>query len=348
MIQSNKYGSKVDSFAAFDMYNLPMPALPPADLTIAAGGIVSTYMSFRNSSASRVVDFDPNDNPYIRGLGLTSNLADGLVDGASAHQGGSTAWRAIIRPLRVSADLTGTIANVAGSAAVAGTNTLFTQELAVGSLLIWIDNNFVQRQGTVLSIASDLALTLTAVTASTGMFTAATTAATANQLVGQAGYAGESISIAFLQMNTMYPFAFFVADATKIFSPQGKITTTAGSAAVTGVGTKFLTDMVQNGSNGAGYVIGWTDNLGVRRTGVVSSIASDNALTLTANVPATGGGTKVPMLDLDAALRIRCEMPAAFFAYTISIDPAYGDGTRRLSLAVIGEIEHTHAMSGSL
>ncbi len=345
---SNKYGSKVDSFAAYDMYNLPMPALPPADLTIAAGVIVSTYLSFRNSASSRVVDFNPDDNPYFRGLGLTSNLADGLVDAATSHQGGATSWQIVIRPLRVSADLTGTIANTAGNANVTGTGTLFTRELAVGSTIIWLDANNVQRQGIVSTITNDLALVLTAVTASTGMFTANTALGTANQLVGQAGYAGGSITLAMLQMNTLYPFAFFAAEASLIYSPQGKITTTAGSTAVTGVGTKFLTDMVQNGSNGANYVIGWTDDLGVRRTGVVASIASETALTLTANVPATGGGTNVAMIDLDAALRIRAEMPETFFAYTIAIDPAFGNGTRRLSLAVIAEIEHTHAMIGAL
>lgn len=347
---SNKYGSKVDSFAAYDMYNLPMPALPPADLTIAAGGIVSTYMSFRNGAQSRVVDFDPDDNPYIRGLGLSSNLADGLVDAASSHRGGQTSWQIVLRPIRVSADLTGGIANTAGNANVTGVGTLFTRELAVGSIIAWVDDNYVQRQGQVLTITNDTALVLTAVTASTGMFTANTTVATGNacQLVGQAGYAGSSITIPILQMNTMYPFAFFAADATLIYSPQGKITTVAGSAAVTGVGTKFLTEMVQNGSNGAGYVIGWIDDLGVRRTGVVASIASETALTLTAVVPATGGGTNVAMIDLDDSLRIRAEMPYAFFAYTITIDPAFGDGTRRLSLSVMAEIEHTIGMQGAL
>lgn len=348
MNPSNKYGSLVDTFAAYDMYNLPMPALPPADLTIAAGGIVSTYMSFRNSATSRVVDFNPNDNPYIRGVGLTSNLADGLVDASSSHKGAATSWQIILRPLRVSADLTGTITNAAGSATVSGAGTVFTQELAVGSLLIWADDNGTQRQGTVLSITNDGVLTLTAVTASTDMFQGASTAVSANQLVGQAGYAGGSVTLAMLQMNVLNPFAFFIVQATLIYSPQGKITTTAGSTAVTGVNTKFLTDMVQNGSNGAGYVIGWTDDLGVRRTGVVASIASETALTLTANVPATGGGTNVAMLDLDAGLRIRAEMPLAFFAYTISIDPAYGNGTRRLSISVMAEIEHSFAMSGAL
>jgi hypothetical protein len=41
-------------------------------------------------------------------------------------------------------------------------------------------------------------------------------------------------------------------------------------------------------------------------------------------------------------------MTNAFFAYTITIDPAFGNGTRRLSLAVTAEIEHTHAMIGNL
>ncbi len=351
MNPSNKYGSRVDSFTAFDMYNLPMPVLPPANLSIASGSIVSTFMSFRNSSSSRVVDFNPNDNPYIRSIGLTSNLADGLVDGASAHRGSTTSWQGILRPLRVSAPLTGNIDNTPGSANITGNGTLFTRELAVGSIIIFADDNGVQRQGTVLTINADSginALTLTNVTLSAGMYSGTITSRKFNQLVGQSGYAGPSFTVVFLQMNYPYPFAFFAAQASLIYTPQGKITTIAGSAAVTGVGTAFLTDMVQNGSNGAGYVIGWTDNLGVRRTGVVASIASDTTLTLTDVVIAAGDGTNVPMLDLDGGLRIRAEMPATFFAYTISIDPAYGDGTRRLSLAMYAEIEHTHAMIGSL
>lgn len=345
MNPSNKYGSKVDSFAAYDMYNLPLPVLPPADLTLAAGAVASTYLSFRNSSQSRVVDFLPTDNPYIRSLGLTSNLADGLVDASSSHRGGVTSWQATLSARRVGAALTGSITNAAGSASVTGVGTVFTQELAVGSVIAWVDNNGVQRHGTVLTVNADsgaAALTLTAVTDSTGMFTGATTTKTAYPLVGKAGYAGGSITIPFLQMNNPLPFAFFLADASVIYTPGGKITTTAGSAAVTGVGTTFLSDV------SAGYVIGWMDDLGVRRTGVVASVASDTALTLTAVVPATGGGTNVPMLDLDYGLRILAEMTDAFFAYTVTIDPAFGNGTRRLSLAVFAEIEHTFGMIGQL
>lgn len=348
MNYGNKYNSRLDSFAAPDMYNMIMPALPPADLAIAAGTLVETFLSFRNSATSRVVDFSPFDNPYIRAFGLTSNLADGLVDAAASHVGQQPSWQVTFSALRMSADLTGTIANTAGSAAIVGTGTLFTQELAVGSLITWVDNNKAARQGTVLSITDDTHLTLTAVTASTGMLTTNTIASAANQLVGQAGYAGSTVTIPFLKMNVMYPFAFFIADATLVYTPRGKITLTAGSAAVTGVGTKFLTEMVQNGGNGAGYVIGWTDNLGVRRTGVVASIASDTALTLTAVLPATTGGTNVPMLNLDGSLRIRAQMPLAFNAYTISLDPAYGDGAHRLSIAALAEIEHTFPMTGAL
>lgn len=345
---SGKYDSFLNSFAAYDMYNLPMPALPPADLSIAAGVIISTYVSYRTGIAQRVVDFSPRDNPYLRAIGLTSNLADGLVDASSAHNGSANAWHVVTRPIRFGADLTGTIANTAGSAAIVGTGTLFTRETAPGMLIAWIDANAVQRQAVILAVTDDTNIVLTAVTSSTGMRTANTVAAKANPLTGQSGYAGSSLTMTMLQMNVMYPMSFFLADARLIFSPRGKITTVAGSAAVTGVGTKFLTDMVQNGGNGAGYVIGWTDDLGVRRTGVVASIASETALTLTAVVVATGGGTNVPMLDLDNSLRILMEMPSAFAAYTIAIDPAFGNGTRRLSLSVLAEIEHTFGMDGSL
>jgi hypothetical protein len=36
------------------------------------------------------------------------------------------------------------------------------------------------------------------------------------------------------------------------------------------------------------------------------------------------------------------------YIYTNTIDPAFGDGTRRLSLSVMAEIEHTIGMQGAL
>jgi len=431
---SSKYDSFLDSFAAFDMYNLPMPVVPPADLSIAGGAIVSTYISYRTGALHRVVDFSPLDNPYIRAIGLASNLADGLVNATVKHDGGTAAWNIVMRPLRFSADLTGTIvntgfvANVNGSVTITGTGTLFTRELGVGATLVWIDDNGTQREGRALSITSDTVLTLAAATAFTGMFQGATNGQKANIKTGQDGYAGSSITVSMLAMNVLYPLSFFVADASLIFSPRGKITTVAGSAAVIGVGTLFMTEMDQeasadlftvvttdvgdtfaqptgipillndtaltitaltsttgpvigttyyvvgsagatfqlsltvggaaitlttNGSaqirlRGSGYVIGWVDDLGNRQTGIVASIESETALTLTAVVQANGGGVNKDMLNLDNSLRIRMEMPYDFNAYTISIDPAYGADNRRLSISVLAEVEHTFGMDGSL
>lgn len=55
-----------------------------------------------------------------------------------------------------------TIAVTAGSAAVAGTGTHFLTSLTPGQYIAWIGNNGVRRQAKILSIASDVALTLTA------------------------------------------------------------------------------------------------------------------------------------------------------------------------------------------
>ncbi len=347
MNNSNKYGSLVDSFAAPDMYNLAMPVTPPTDLNLTTVAFANTYLSFRNSTTSRVVDFNPNDNPYIRGLALTSNLADGLVDASSAHYGGSISWQCVLRPHRVSAALSGTINNVVGTATITGGGAAkFTQELVVGATLVWIDDQQVQRDGTILTITDDNTLTLNANTLSAGMFIAGTSYKKGYILVGQDGYAGDAISIPFLQMNNMYPFAFFAARASLIYTPRGKITLTAGSTAVTGVGTKFLTDIVQNGNAGLGYIIGWVDDLGFRRTARVATVNSDTLLQVTANIPAGYTGTNVSFVDLDNALRLQALIPFGIFAYTISISPSFAG--KRLSFGVMAEIEHSFVMSGSL
>jgi len=348
MSNQNEYGSLLDTFTALDCYNLPMPVVPPADLTIAAGDIASAFLSVRNSAASRVVGFDPNDNPYLRSVGLSSNYADGLVDASTLHQGGSTpSWRLQVIPVRMgtpigmnSLGVQVGLCNIALNAVtsvVPGTN-FFTQFAAKGMKISWHDANSVLRTATILTVTDDDNLVLTANIATTVMFTGASNNVVLVPFDILGASAGLSLPVPI--MNTQFSFNSFLLAPGTVTPPQGKITATAGSAAIVGVGTSFKTDFAALGTC-INPIIAWTDDLGVRRTGAVSSVTDNNNLTLTAVVVAGGTGTGVAMLDIDTSIRVLISWPAAFSAYTISIDPAYGQNNRRLSIHAIAEIEHT-------
>ncbi len=335
MSNSNKYGSLRNSFIGSDLYNLVIPVTPPADLSIASSLMAPSFLNFRLGATTKVVGFSPREKPYIRGMGLSSNLADGLVDASASHYGGGSNWEIQLQLQRFGAALTGTIANTAGSANIVGTGTLFTRELAVGSIITWLDANQVVRSGTVATITTDTALVLTAVTKNTAlsMFLGNTVTGVAYPMLGNAG---ASVIIPILMLNVTAPFDFFLGDVSLIYPPLGRISVASGSAAVTGVGTSFQTDFV------AGSVIGWLDVSGVRRTGVVASIASQTALTLTAVTYAQASGAA--MIDLDNHLRIQSQMSGVnFLAYTITIDPAFA--TRRMSLSALAEVEHSFPMT---
>lgn len=338
MSNSNKYGSLRDSFIGADLYNLVMPVTPPADLSITSLLVAPSFLNFRLGSTTKVVGFSPRDKPYIRGIGMSSNLADGLVDASASHFGSGSNWEIFLQLQRFGAALTGTIANTAGSNAITGTGTLFTRELAVGSVFTWLDANQVVRSGTVLTITNDTALVMTAVSRNTAlsMFLGNTTVGVAYPVLGNAG---SSVTVPILMLNVTAPYDFFLGDVTAIYPPLGRISVASGSAAVTGVGTSFQTDFV------AGSVIGWLDVSGVRRTGVVSSIASQTALTLTAVTYSQASGAA--MIDLDNHLRIMAQMGGAgFLAYTITIDPAFA--TRRMTLAALAEVEHSFSMTTAI
>ncbi len=334
MNNSNKYGSLKNAFIGPDMYNAALGITPPADLVLTAGpGIfVDSYLRFRNGSGTDVVGFNPRDNLYVRSLGFTSNLADGLVDSASNHNVGNTSWLVNFLPQLFGSGLAG-IGNAAGSAAVTGSG--FTRILAPGMTIVWYDDNFRIRSGVVLTITDDSNLVLTAATINAGMLTGATTASTAYQLVGRGGYAGVGVNIPFLILNVFDPYDFFLTDASDIYPRVGTISTVAASATLTGVGTKFLTDYA------ADSVIGWTDDAGVRRTGCVSAVATDVSLTLTA--VAYSNATAVTPIDLAHHIRVRTRIPYEFNAYTVGVDPTYAG--LRFSLSALAEIEHTFAMT---
>lgn len=330
---SNAYNSLSDTFVATDLYNLPLPVLPPADLSITEDQFCPSYLYFRMGAQTKVVGFNKRDKPFFRAVGMSSNLADGLVDAASAHFGNSSSWRIQYQLKRYSAALTGNIANAAGSAAVVGTGTKFTLECSVAQIIEWLDNNGCVRTGQILSITNDLAMTLTGATPNTGMFTANTSTGTAYTRIANAG---SSIDIPFLTLNTLYPVDFFLGDVSKVYAPLGTISTVAASAAIVGVGTSFVTDFV------AGQTIAW--GVGTeRRTGTINAIADQTNLTVLAVNDLTRSG--VALLDYDDHLRIKCSIFQPFLAYTVSMDPAYGNGTRRLGLHAMATVEHSFPLS---
>jgi hypothetical protein len=345
---SNQYGSLLDTFTALDVYNLPMPVVPPADLVLNQGAIANSYLSLRNSASSKVVGFSPDDNPYIRSIGIGSNLADGLVDGSASHIGGaSPSWIIALNPIRMGSPIPGSILSVIGTALV-GNGTLFTNYCSVGMFLSWHDTNSILRIGFISSIIDDTNIILATPVATTGMYTGSSVGAAL--IPHKIGFAGAGITIPVPIMNTPFSFNDFLVPPGSINIPKGKIKTTAGSVAVTGVDTNFTKDFSPSIAIGQSPIIGWIDQYGLRRTGTVSGVADDFNLTLTANVPALGGtGLEYKdFIDLDESLRIMVSFPAAFSAYTISIDPAYGAENRRLSLHVMAEIEHTFPLSKTI
>ncbi len=332
----NKYNSLSDTFIATDLYNLPLPVLPPADLSLANTQFAPSYMYFRMGGSTKVVGFNKKDKPYFTSVGMSSNLAAGLVDAASAHEGDSNSWRITYQLERFAAKLTGTVSNVAGNAALTGAGTSFTTQVAVGSVLVWMDTNRVIRSGTVLTVTDDTNIVLTAVSTNAGMLTANTVNSAAYPLIGNAGV---SVTIPFITMNTLYPVDFFLGDVSKVYPPLGVIQTAAASAAVVGTSTSFVTDFV------VGQPIAWGTGAD-RRTGVISVITDQTHLTLAAVADLDRTGQA--LLDYDDHLRIKCVESRTFLAYTINIDPRYGDGTRRLSIHALAGITHNYPLSEAI
>jgi hypothetical protein len=332
MITVNKYGSKLDSFIASDLYNLPMPVLPPANLSLASTAFAPSFLFFRTNTGRKVAGFLPTDNAYIRGLGINSNLADGLVPFAAVNDAVS-GWNVRFTPQLFAAEIAG-ISNTVGTDQLTGAGTQFAEFLNIGSVVMWLDDNKCVRTGTVLLIAAGGAsLTLAANTTNAGMLTASTTGKSIYVLIKNAG---TTLDIPFLMMNTMSSFSFFAWQASTVYAALGKISITTGTAALVGVGTSFVTDYA------VGSPIGWLDDVGTRRTGVVLLVNSNTSITLTANALSTA--TNASIIDINSFIAIKTEMNHTFAAYTITIDPLFGDGTRRLTISVLADIEHTFAL----
>lgn len=342
----NKYNSKLDTFNAMDLYNLVMPVVPPADMTLTPSLFTPRYLSNRGSgsgSLGQVFGFGVTDNPYLRGAGLFSNMADGLVDENTNH--GSNALALNLSVDRFAAALTGTLINTAGSATVTGAGTAFTTELVVGATIVWADDSGNVRVGVINTITNATTLTLTAVTSNlaASMFSGVNTAAGVGYILV---LPGPTLSLNFATLNTVYPMDFFLADTSKNLALTGVLTFTAGSAAVTGAGTSFTTQI------SVGQILRYVDFAGVQHTVRVTVITSDTALTLSAVIPAAGSGTynaAVPgtiPAQLTSFLGVRAKWVGTSNVFsTISIDPQYQ--TKRLMFHAVCNIEHNSDLSQS-
>ena len=333
---SNKYNSKLQLFYATDMYNLPMPVTPPADLTIATASFVPAYFFFRNAGVRKAGGFNSRDNGFIRGIGLHSNLADGLVfaDTATGRVGGNLkGWNLGLYPQVFDAGVA-SCAQVAGTDQITGTG--FNSFYSVGASVMWIDDNGVARTGTVQAInAGGTAITLTGVSTNTvgTMYTASMASGFLYLL--QANLTGQ-INVPIMTMNFLAEYSFFAWAASQVTEPAGTVSVSVGSTALTGIGTSFVTDY------GVGLNIGYTDNAGVRRTSLISSVNSNTSITLVNNALATASNS--PIVNVNGFVAYKAVMENDYKAYTISIDPAYGNGTRRLSISAMAEIEYTYPL----
>lgn len=334
----NAYGSKLDTFTGYDLYNLALPVIPPAPFTPA--GLTPRYLANRQGAAGAVYGLNVSDHPYLRGLGLFCNLADGLVDINASHS--STVGISLLMRLnRFGRRLTGTIANTAGNPVLTGTGTLFTTELCVGMTITWADANGNVREGEVDIITSPTSITLTGSTSNTGMFSGAnTTAGYVYPIIASAS----SLTLSLPTLNQVYPFDYFIGDVSKVRPLRGTFIFTSGSTTVTGRGTRFLSDVT------AGQYIRYLDTAGTLRTVVVTSVTDDFTLTLPTGAPASGtftGGlitnpASIPSL-LDSHLGINVSQAGTMTWGTISLDPAYSN--ERVMFHVVADIEHTYDLT---
>jgi len=329
----NKYGSRTNTFMGPDLYNLASVMAAPADMTLAASVFAQAFLQYQNTfiDVSAFPGFEINDRPYIHGLGMFSNFADGLVPiPASSKSGVTGSVQLTVQLIRFGAVLGGLITNVAGNANISGVGTSFTQQLSVGQQLFWYDDNRALRSGTVLTVTDDTNIVLTAVTASTGMYQGATTGVAAMPRIFTAGSA---IIVAMPVLNVMNQYGIFLGDVTNVRTPRGRITVTAGSATVTGVGTLFQTDLA------VGQSFQYTDDTAVARTATITAIASQVSMTIAAVAPAATTGTLAPFNAYDSQLSILVSVPQTVTFATISINPLYN--ARRLIFSAQAVIEHS-------
>lgn len=249
--------------------------------------------------------------------------------------------------------LSGTIANTAGSATVTGTNTKWLTELAPGLKVMWLDDNSNVREGTVSAITSNTAMTLTAVTSNlaASMWTSGAGPAVAADTTAALMFLRVQVATSsiydFPTLNQLYSTSAPIGDVSFAKPIRGTVSfvlAVAGGAdtSATGVGTMFTKDVV------AGQGISYIDDAGVMKTVLVGAVVSDTVLTITTPAANVAGVATVltsgRLVWNDAFWAVHCALSTDLVFYTISIDPAFGNGTRRISFSFVAEIEHNQSL----
>lgn len=330
-------GAIIETALAPNFWNLPLSILgtPPADITLDAAKSSPRFLasaSIGNFVAR--VGFDRTDVVYLKSYAFYSNLGDGLVPGLPSRQNMEIAYSQI----RFFPALTGTISNIAGSAAVTGTGTLFTKELCPGQTIHWLDDNGTNRAGLILSVASDTALTLAAVSLSVpnSMYTGDTTGQTAYPEIYNSGENILEMSL----MNQPVTTQLQLSNLQLVKPISGSVTTVAGNPVLTGTSTVFTTEI----QPGQFIRVGSGANL---RTLKVNSVTNNGALTLTvpgagvAGVPISIGPIAMGWQDSFIGYNFRLQSNNLY--YTITIDPAFAASDRVILFGLQAEIDHNTA-----
>lgn len=340
----SKYGSIVETLVAPDFWNLALSVsgTPPADITILAASCSERFIGNPITGNTFLAGFQRQDVAFLKSISLYSNLGDGLVPA-------NVISNSIILDLRQVRffQTSGTIFNTAGSATVTGVGTAFTNDLAPGQKIYWLDSNITVRSGVVGAVASDTSLTLTAPTLSGAgtMFTGNTTGLPCYAQIKET-LAG---SYCCPLMNQPVSTDVQITSASEIVPISGKVMTTAGSTVLTGIDTKFLSELAD------GMFIRIRQG-GSLRTLKIATITSDTVAVL--SVPGTGTAgvpftTTAPVAAgdsndgwLDAFVCFKLALSHNLSFYTISIDPAYASSSRRLIIGAQAEVEHDLILDG--
>lgn len=361
----NLYNSILETFNAFRLYSKVLPVTPPADLSLPNSLFTTKFAASRLVSVGGVpqigygTSFDRTDKPRLRSVGFFANIADGLVDAETPSTAVNTLYNIGLALERYGVMLTGTISNTAGTDAIVGVGTLFTNELAPGMIIVWEDDEYNIRQGEIDTITDDLNLVLTAVTDNTAnsMFeNADTTAKRAYPKIANASIPGDAfdgeVVVNVATLNQLYAQDVFIGDVSFVRPIEGRISfqnAIAGGAntVATGLGTKFTRDVIP------GQWIRYTDDASVIKTVLVLTVDSDTQLTIVTPAAGVAGVATVATRVIvgtsgwmDSFLAVRVQIYSNPVFSTITIDPSFD--AKQFSLHIISEIEHTLPMIGSM
>lgn len=323
---SNRYGSLYETFVVPDLYNKVWPVVPPAPLNLPSADFLPGFLQNRYNlgvPGTRSIGFSPRDIPTLRKLGVFCNFADGLIFN-------NTIWN-VSNGLNVRIDLStwgpklsGTV-SVAGNA-LTGVGTLFTRELALNMVISYESATGLIQTATVLAIASDVAATITP---------NPSPAAAGSSAWPELLTSFSNIQFPVYALNELFEQSYRIGDVSKIMEIySGDITVAAGSANVTGRGTRFLSELQSAGIGN--QFIRWVSDAGVMVTRQIAGIASDTALTLVSVSPSTA--TNKPLTPSFNHIRIKATIDDALVFDTISVEPAHS--VSQLSFGLVAEIEH--------